>query len=60
MFVLFFVSLMPIALSSSYCFVLPTFFAVGTSIPVLIGVFLLFYLELAGKIYKKGEKLDRW
>lgn len=57
MFVLFFISLMPIVLSSSYGFVLPIVFAIGTSIPVLIGVFLLFYLGLAGKVYEKGRKV---
>jgi cytochrome c-type biogenesis protein len=57
MFILFFVLLMPMALSVSYGFVLPTIFAVGTSIPFLIAIFLIWYFELGGALMKKGRKI---
>lgn len=58
MFVLFFVTLMPIAMSVSYGGVLPGIFAVGTSVPLLLAVFLIWYLGLSGKFMKKtGRKL---
>lgn len=58
MFVLFFLTLMPITLSVSYGAALPAVFAVGTSLPVIIAVFLIGYFELSGKLMKKkGRKL---
>jgi cytochrome c biogenesis protein CcdA len=58
MFVLFFLTLMPITLSVSYGAVLPAVFAIGTSLPVIIAVFLIGYFELSGKLMKKkGRKL---
>lgn len=58
MFVLFFLTLMPMALSVSYGPVLPGIFALGTSIPVIISIFLIWYFELNGKLMnKKGRKL---
>ncbi|MRH44463.1 sulfite exporter TauE/SafE family protein [Aquibacillus halophilus] len=57
MFILFFVTLMPIVLSSSYGAVLPLVFGIGTSIPLLLAIFLLWYFELGGKIMKQGRKI---
>jgi cytochrome c-type biogenesis protein len=58
MFVLFFITLMPIVLSTSYGAILPTVFAVGTSLPVILAVFLLWYFKLNGSLMKKkGRKL---
>lgn len=58
MFVLFFITLMPMAMSVSYGSVLPGIFAIGTSIPLIIAVFLIWYFELSGKVMKKkGRKL---
>jgi cytochrome c-type biogenesis protein len=58
MFVLFFITLMPMAMSVSYGTVLPAVFAVGTSLPLIIAVFLIWYFELSGKVMKKkGRKL---
>ncbi|MCM3164081.1 MULTISPECIES: urease accessory protein UreH domain-containing protein [Metabacillus] len=58
MFVLFFVSLMPMVVSVSYGAVLPTIFAIGTSLPLIIAIFLIWYFELSGKLMKKkGRKL---
>lgn len=53
MFILFFVTLMPIVLSTSYGMVLPSVFAIGTSLPLLIAIFLIWYFDLSGKVMKK-------
>jgi cytochrome c-type biogenesis protein len=56
MFVLFFVTLMPIVLSSPYGFILPPIFALGTAIPLLLVIFIIWYLGGSGLIMKKGRK----
>ena len=56
MFVLFFVTLMPIVLVSPYGFILPSVFALGTAIPLLIVIFIIWYLGGSGVIMKKGRK----
>lgn len=61
MFSLFFVTLMPMATAVSYGALLPVVFAIGTSVPLLIAIFLIWYLDLGGKfIKKKGMKLGRF
>lgn len=57
MFVLFFVTLMPLVLSTSYGVVLPSLFAIGTSLPLFIAIFLIWYFGAAGTVMKKGRKL---
>lgn len=58
MFVLFFVTLMPATISVSYGVILPAIFAIGTSLPLLITLFLIWYFELSGKLVKKkGRKI---
>ncbi|WP_394237290.1 sulfite exporter TauE/SafE family protein [Niallia oryzisoli] len=58
MFVLFFITLMPMALSVSYGAVLPGVFAIGTSLPLLLAICLLWYFGLSGKLMKKkGRKI---
>ncbi|MBO1511318.1 urease accessory protein UreH domain-containing protein [Metabacillus bambusae] len=57
MFVLYFVSLMPVVLSSTYGFILPTLFALGTVLPLLVTIFLIWYLGGSGVLMKKGRKL---
>lgn len=57
MFILFFVTLMPVALSSSYGIILPSIFALGTAIPLLIVVFIIWYLGGSGILMKKGRKI---
>jgi len=57
MFVLFFVTLMPVVLSSPYGFILPPTFALGTAIPLLIVIFIIWYLGGSGVIMKKGRKI---
>lgn len=58
MFTLFFVTLMPLALSVPYGGLLPSIFAIGTSLPLILAIFLIWYFELSGKLMKKkGRKL---
>ncbi|WP_416149151.1 sulfite exporter TauE/SafE family protein [Salipaludibacillus sp. HK11] len=57
MFILFFVLLMPITISTGYGFVLPGLFAIGTSVPFLFVIFVIWYLGLSGQIVKKGRKI---
>lgn len=56
MFLLFFVTLMPVVMSSPYGFILPPIFAIGTAIPLLIFIFIIWYLGGSGVIMKKGRK----
>lgn len=57
MFGLFFFLLMPLVMSSSYGFILPTIFALGTSVPFLIAMFILWFYGLNGKFMKSGRKI---
>ncbi|MBT2639544.1 MULTISPECIES: sulfite exporter TauE/SafE family protein [unclassified Bacillus (in: firmicutes)] len=57
MFSLFFFTLMPIVLSTSYGAVLPSVFAIGTSIPLIIFAVIISYIGLNGSLLKKGRKL---
>lgn len=58
MFILFFITLMPIVLSSSYGAILPSIFAIGTSLPLIVAIFLLWYFDISGSVMKKkGRKL---
>lgn len=59
MFSLFFFSLMPLVLSTSYGVVLPSVFAIGTSVPVLIFAAIVTYIGLDGALLKKSRKLGR-
>jgi cytochrome c-type biogenesis protein len=56
MFILFFVTLMPVVLSSSYGFILPSIFALGTALPLLLFIFIIWYLGGGGVLMKKGRK----
>lgn len=58
MFILFFVTLMPISLSVSYGAILPGIFAIGTSLPLILAIFLIWYFDLSGKYMRKqGRKI---
>ncbi|ADU29696.1 sulfite exporter TauE/SafE family protein [Evansella cellulosilytica] len=57
MAMLFFMLLMPLTISTSYGVVLPSLFAVGTSIPFLIVIFIIWYLGLSGQVMRKGRKI---
>ncbi|WHX27859.1 sulfite exporter TauE/SafE family protein [Virgibacillus halodenitrificans] len=59
MFVLFFLTLIPIVLSSPYGAVLPAFFALGTSLPLLLIIFLIWYFGASGAILKKSRKIGQ-
>jgi cytochrome c-type biogenesis protein len=43
-------------LSSPDGFILPSIFAIGTAIPLLIVIFIIWYLGGSGAIMKKGRK----
>lgn len=57
MFVLFFLTLMPIVLRSSYGMILPTIFAIGTSVPLLVMMFVIWYLGVNGALMKKSRQI---
>lgn len=58
MFILFFVTLMPIVFSTSYGVILPSVFAIGTSLPLIIAIFLIWYFNISGStMKKKGRKV---
>lgn len=56
MFSLYFFTLMPIVLSTSYGAVLPSVFAIGTSIPVIIFAGIISFLGMDGSMMKKSRK----
>jgi cytochrome c-type biogenesis protein len=56
MFILFFVTLMPITLSVPYGPVLPIIFAIGTSLPLIFSIFLIWYFGLSGRFMKKNGR----
>jgi cytochrome c biogenesis protein CcdA len=57
MFVLFFMTLMPVVITTSYGIVLPSVFGIGTSLPLLIVIFLIWYFGASGAILKKSRKI---
>ncbi|MFC0274817.1 sulfite exporter TauE/SafE family protein [Metabacillus herbersteinensis] len=57
MFVLFFVTLIPLTLSEPYGFILPSIFTIGTTIPILFIMFIIWFLEIDKKIMKKSRKV---
>ncbi|MBD8067792.1 sulfite exporter TauE/SafE family protein [Bacillus sp. PS06] len=57
MFVLFFVTLIPLVLSTSYGAILPSVFAIGTSIPLIIAIFLIWYFDLGSIFLKKSRNV---
>lgn len=60
MFILFFVSLMPMVLSTSYGMVLPSIFAIGTSVPLIITIFLIWYFDLGSMFLKISRKVGSY
>jgi len=56
MFSLFFFTLMPVVLSSSIGAVLPSVFAIGTSLPVLIFAGIISFVGLDGTLIKRSRK----
>ncbi|OMP68308.1 urease accessory protein UreH domain-containing protein [Domibacillus epiphyticus] len=56
MFVLFFVTLMPLTFSVSFGFILPSVFAIGTTIPLIAIMFVIWFLEIDKTIMGKSRK----
>jgi cytochrome c-type biogenesis protein len=57
MFILFFVTLMPIVLQTSYGFILPGIFGIGTSIPLILFIGIIWFLGADGSLLKKSRKV---
>lgn len=57
MFVLFLLTLMPIVVITSYGAVLPAIFGIGTSLPLLFVIFLIWYFGASGAILKRSRKV---
>src|SRR5699024_4207886 len=57
MFVLFLLTLMPSVLLTSYGEVLPSGFGIGTSLLLLIFIFLIWYVGASGAILKRSRKI---
>ncbi|MFX3623332.1 MAG: sulfite exporter TauE/SafE family protein [Ectobacillus sp.] len=59
MFVLFFGTLMPVSLTSSYGYLFPALFAIGTALPVIVLITIISYLGLIGAVLKKSRKIGK-
>ncbi|SEM15311.1 Cytochrome c biogenesis protein CcdA [Paenisporosarcina quisquiliarum] len=59
MFVLFFVWLMPTVVSTSYGFLLPAFFGIATSIPLILLFVLIWFFDAKKIIMKRSMKMGR-
>ncbi|MFA1822191.1 cytochrome c biogenesis CcdA family protein [Virgibacillus oceani] len=57
MFVLFILTLMPVVMTTSYGIILPSIFGIGTSLPLLLVIFLIWYFGASGAILKKSRKI---
>jgi len=57
MFVLFLMTLMPVVIVTSYGAVLPAVFGIGTSLPLIIVIFLIWYFGASGAILKRSRKV---
>lgn len=53
MFSLFFVTLLPMASTLSYGAILPPIFVIGTSLPLMIATFLIWFFELDRVLVKR-------
>ncbi|MFC7441822.1 sulfite exporter TauE/SafE family protein [Laceyella putida] len=60
MFTLFFGGVMPIAIQSSYGFILPSIFALGTTLPLLLIVGLSSCFDLDRSILRIARKTSNW
>nr|WP_257205879.1 sulfite exporter TauE/SafE family protein [Bacillus cereus] len=59
MFVLFFGTLIPLSLSSNYGYLFPTFFSIGTALPIVVLMSIISYLGLNGSLLKKSRKIGK-
>ncbi|PRO64661.1 sulfite exporter TauE/SafE family protein [Alkalicoccus urumqiensis] len=55
MFILFFTLLMPQAVASPAGFIMPPLFALGTSLPLVLLIFIMWYLDLGRAAVKKSR-----
>lgn len=55
----FFLTLMLIVLTSKYGVILPSIFAVGTSLPLLVFMFIIWFLGFDGLLMKNGRQINR-
>ncbi|MGE1130673.1 sulfite exporter TauE/SafE family protein [Bacillus wiedmannii] len=60
MFVLFFGTLIPLSFSYNYGYLFPTFFSIGTALPIVILLFIISYLGLNGALLKKSRKIGKY
>ncbi|MFE8694802.1 sulfite exporter TauE/SafE family protein [Cytobacillus sp. FJAT-53684] len=60
MFSLFFFGLMPLVLNASYGAILPPIFAIGTSIPLIIFLMVVYILGVDGTLIRKSRKLGQY
>ncbi|MCU5704292.1 urease accessory protein UreH domain-containing protein [Bacillus wiedmannii] len=60
MFVLFFGTLIPLSFSYNYGYLFPTFFSIGTALPIVVLMFIIFYLGLNGALLKKSRKIGKF
>ncbi|MGN4444218.1 urease accessory protein UreH domain-containing protein [Bacillus cereus group sp. MYBK79-1] len=59
MFVLFFGTLIPLSFSYNYGYLFPTFFSIGTALPIVILMSIISYLGLNGALLKKSRKIGK-
>ncbi|UNP78006.1 sulfite exporter TauE/SafE family protein [Bacillus nitratireducens] len=59
MFVLFFGTLIPLSFSYNYGYLFPTFFSIGTALPIVILILIISYLGLNGALLKKSRKIGK-
>jgi cytochrome c biogenesis protein CcdA len=59
--ILFFGILMPLILNSTGGLILPTLFAVGTGLPVMIfSILIAFSMQAVGKAFSAVQKIEKW
>lgn len=59
MFVLFFGTLIPLSLSYNYGYLFPTFFSIGTALPIVVVMFIISYLGLNETLLKKSREIGK-
>ncbi|MFC0418345.1 sulfite exporter TauE/SafE family protein [Cytobacillus solani] len=60
MFSLFFFGLMPLVLNSSYGAFLPPIFAIGTSVPLIVFLMIIYVLGIDGALMRKNKKIGQF
>lgn len=57
MFVIFFVSLMPLVVTSPYGMLLPIVFGIATSLPIIIVLSIMWFLEIDNQTFMNSKKI---